>query len=275
MFKLRYYLGETSYRRKENEKIANLLQEVKRKHGIDYEVFNLQIMEDGYVNENHEKEVYETHFKPRAKVLKQRIGESLPRSLRSQRGRGHYYISGIIAILEDEQVGWYTCFESCKRFENFDKDVKVGFLKALLFQGSCLLKELCPEVSVLKSPHDSLIDEFIKTNPLRGSIEREVKVGSMIFTNKYGDTFDWRKTIDLVCHTNQGTWIIEVKPKLNWEAFGQVIAYTHLFQKEHPTSNIQKGVICKEVDTEILAICEEFGINVFAWQEGKFKLVKP
>jgi len=275
MFKLRFYLGKTDYQRKKNVKILNLLQEVKRKYGIDYEVFNLQVTKDGYVDEKHEKEVYETYFKPRSKVLKQRIGVPLPRSLRSQRGRGHYYIAEVIAILEDGQVGWYTCWRSCERFKNLDEDAEVGFLKALLSRGSNLLKELCPDVRASKSLHDFLIDEFIKVNPLQGNIEREVKAGSMIFSNKYGDTIDWRKAIDLVCHTNQDTWIIEVKPKLNWEAFGQVIAYTHLFQKKHTTSHIKKGIICKEIDKEILAICEEFDINVFAWQEREFRLVKP
>ncbi len=275
MFKLRLYLGKTDFHREKNKEILNLFQEAKRKYGIEYEVFNLRVGENGYVDEKHEKEVYETHFKTRAKVLKQRIGEPLPRSLRSQRGRGHYYISGVITILKDGQVEWYTCWQSCEGFKNFDEDAEIGFLKCLLSQGLSLLKELCPDISSLKSPHDFLIDEFIKINPLQGRIEREVKVGATIFTNEHGDVFDWRKAIDLVCYTDQEVWIIEAKPKLNWEAFGQVIAYAYLFRRDHSTSHIQKGIICKKVDTEIRAICEEFGINIFAWQEGKFKLVKP
>lgn len=273
MFKLRLYLGKTDCQREKNEEIPNLFQEAKRKYDIEYDVFNLRVRENGYVDEKHEKEVYETHFKPRSKVLKQRIGETLPRSLRSR--RGHYYISGVIAILKDGQVEWYTCWGSCERFKNFDEDAEIGFLKCLLSQGLSLLKELCPDISSLKSPHDFLIDEFIKINPLQGRIEREVKVGATIFTNKHGDVFDWRKAIDLVCYTDREVWIIEAKPKLNWEAFGQVIAYAYLFRRDHSTSHIQKGIICKKVDTEIRAICEEFGINIFAWQEGKFKLVKP
>jgi len=256
------------------KKDVTAFQEAKRKYDIEYDVFNLRITENGYVDEKHEKEVYDSHFRPRVRILKQRIGESLPRSLRSQRGKGHYYISGHIAILKDGQVEWYTCWESCKRFKNFDKDDEIGFLKCLLSQGLTLVKALCPDISSLKSPHDFLIDEFIKINPLRGRIEREVKVGTTIFTNKYGDVFDWRKAIDLVCYTYQEVWIIEAKPKLNWEAFGQVIAYASLFQKEHSRDHIQKGIICKEADTQILAVCEEFGINVFAYQEGKFQPLK-
>jgi len=204
-----------------------LLEEIKRNHKIEYKIFDLRITKDGYVDETHEKEIYEKHFKPRAKVLKQRIGESLPRTLRSRQGRGHYYISGVIALLENEQIGWYTCYDSCKKFKEIDEDNTIGFLKALLNRGIALLDEICPDVSTLKSPHDFLVDEFIKINPLGGKIQREVRVGQMIFANKYGSVFDWRKSIDLAVYTDQKVWIIEVKPKLNWEAFGQVIAYEH------------------------------------------------
>jgi len=273
MFKLRFYRGNTERQKEKNERILALLEEIKRKHKIDYEIFDLRITKDGYVDETHEKEIYEKHFKPRAKVLKQRIGESLPRALRSRQGKGHYYISGVIALLENGQIGWYTCYESCKKFEEMDEDYTIGFLKALLNRGIALLEEICPDVSTLKSPHDFLVDEFIKTNPLGSNkIQREVRVGQMIFANKYGSVFDWRKSIDLVVHTDQKIWIIEVKPKLNWEAFGQVIAYEHLFRKENPKVQVQKGIVCKDIDTEILAICEEFNIKVFMWQDGKFKL---
>jgi len=60
---------------------------------------------------------------------------------------------------------------------------------------------------------------------------------------------------------------------LNWEAFGQVIAYEHLFKKENPSSYTQKGIVCKEIDPEILTICREFDIKVFMWQNGKFKKI--
>ena len=257
-------------KKKKNERILALLEEIKRKHKIEYEIFDLRI-KDGYVDETHEKEIYEEHFKPRAKVLKRRIGESLPRTLRSRQGRGHYYISGVIALLEDGQIGWYTCYERCKKFKIDDEDHTIGFLKALLNRRIALLDEIFSDVSNLKSPHDFLVDEFIKINPLDGKIQREVRVGQMIFANKYGSVFDWRKSIDLVVHTDQEIWIIEVKLKLNWEAFGQVIAYEHLFRKENPKVQVQKGIVCKDIDPEILAICEEFNIKVFMWQDGKFK----
>ena len=73
----------------------------------------------------------------------------------------------------------------------------------------------------------------------------------MVFMNRYGSVFDWRKSIDLVVRTDQKIWVIEVKPKLNWEAFGQVIAYEYLFKKENSKVQIQKGIVCKDLDLEI------------------------
>ena len=263
MFKLRFYRGNMEYAKGKNEKILSLLEEIKRKHKIDYEIFDVYF-------ESHEKEIYEKHFMPRARVLKQRIGESLRETLRSR--RGHYYIAGRIAVLENEQIEWYTCYKSCERFKDLDEDYEIGFLKALLNQGIDLLKEICPDISISKSTHDFLIDEFVKLNPIGGKIQREVRVGSRFFTNEVG-IFDFRKSIDLLVESGETKWIIEVKPKLNWEAFGQVIAYEHLFKKENPSSYTQKGIVCNEIDPEILTICREFDIKVFMWQNGKFKKI--
>lgn len=193
-------------------------------------------------------------------------------TLRSRQGRGLYYISGVIALLEDGQIGWYTCYKSCEKFKDIDEDYTIAFLKALLNQGITLLREICPDIGTLKSPHDFLVDEFVRINPIGGKIQREVRVGSMVFTNRYGSVFDWRKSIDLLVQKGQMIWITEVKPKLNWEAFGQVIAYEHLFKKENLSSHTQKCIVCKEIDPEILAICDEFNIKVFMWQNEEFKL---
>jgi hypothetical protein len=94
MFSLRFYRGDTDSQKEKNERILGLLGEIKKRYGIKHEIFDLRVTKDGYVDETHEKEIYEKHFKPRAKVLKQRIGESLPRTLRSRR------VEDIIIFLE-------------------------------------------------------------------------------------------------------------------------------------------------------------------------------
>ena len=90
------------------------------------------------------------------------------------------------------------------------------------------------------------------------------------FTNDVG-IFYFR--IYRFVESDKTKWIIEVKPKLNWEAFGQVIAYEYLFKKENLSSYTQKGIVCEEIDSEILTICREFDIKVFMWQNGRFKKI--
>lgn len=269
MYKLRYYLSETESYKEKNENVLQLLNLIKGKYGLDYETFSLRLQRLSesslYTDEAHEREIYEKHFRPRAKTLSQRMGISLKGGLRSR--SGHYYLAGILAILENGQVGWYTCWESTQRFKIYNDDGEIGFLKGILEEGKTLLEELCPAIT--SSPHDILIDAFIESGILKGKFEREVKVGQTIFKMNKG-VLDWRKSIDLVCHTDKGTWIFEVKPKLNWEAFGQVVAYGYLYEKEKGLK-ISRGIICDDVDQEILYICKEFEISVFKRTLNKFE----
>lgn len=273
MYKLCYYLSDTEYYKEKNKKVLQLLKLIEERHKIDCEISPLKLKTfsngSAYTDEAYGKEIYEKQFKPRAKILASegRVGIPLPRGLRSR--SGSYFIAGTIAILEDEQVGWYTCWESCERFKAYDKDSEVSFLKALLDKGLNLFDELCP--TIISSPHDILVDKFIHSGIIRGKFEREVKVGQRLFEVK-GKTFDWRKAIDLVCHAEEGTWVFEAKPKLDWGAFGQVIAYSHLYEKERGQKTF-KGIICDKIDPEIVAICDEFDISVFKREVNKFEKI--
>jgi len=98
---LRYYCGANSDRRVD---ITDLLQKIKEKHGIPFEIRDLQ------GDDALEREAYEHDFKPVARVLKRRTGSR--RGIRKLRGRrsGAYYVSvpGTIAIIGDRKVQWYT-----------------------------------------------------------------------------------------------------------------------------------------------------------------------
>lgn len=122
MFKLRYYCKWTG-----NIEIVKLLQEIKNKHNISYEIMDLSESEK-------EKQVYERDFKPRAKILKKRTGESITK-LRGAGGKHQYYISnpGTIAIIKDYRVEWWAYTIS----EIFN------FLNRVLSQGQGFLEELC------------------------------------------------------------------------------------------------------------------------------------
>jgi hypothetical protein len=84
--------------------ITALLQRIREKHGILFEIRDLQ------GDDALEREAYEHDFKPVARVLKRRTGSR--RGIRNLRGRrsGAYYVSvpGTITIIRDGKVQWYT-----------------------------------------------------------------------------------------------------------------------------------------------------------------------
>lgn len=98
---LRYYCQATS---DQKDAITDLLQRIKEKHGIQYEIRDLK------GDQALEREAYEHDFKPVARLLKKRTGST--RGVRNLRGRrsGKYYVSvpGTIAIVTDNTVQWYT-----------------------------------------------------------------------------------------------------------------------------------------------------------------------
>src|SRR6266487_5812963 len=118
MLSLRYYCKGRA-----EEDIRVLLAEVKAEHTVAHEILDLS--SHGEYDEDKEKEIYERDFKPRARVLKKRIGQSIT-SLRSRKA-GHYFVSipGTIAIVSDSSVEWYT----------LGKGEITQFLKAVLAKG--------------------------------------------------------------------------------------------------------------------------------------------
>ena len=126
MLKLRYYCQNAG-----KEEIRKILTEINKKHGTPSEISYLS--RNGVYDPEKEKLVYERDFKPNAKVLKKRTGESITR-LRSRKGR-NYFISlpGTIAIIRNEEVEWYTLG---------DDEIK-KILNAILDKGSILLEKYC------------------------------------------------------------------------------------------------------------------------------------
>jgi len=123
VFKLRYYCqGEGE------EQIRKLLTELEAKHNIPYRISDLS--RNGAHDKKTEKEVYERDFKPRAKVLKKRTGESIT-CLRSRRARGYFVsLPGTIAMIRDDKIEWYTLG---------DEEI-TEFLRAVLDKGHGFLE---------------------------------------------------------------------------------------------------------------------------------------
>jgi hypothetical protein len=110
---LRYYCKDEG-----NKVIRDLLEEVRNKLGIPYEIVS------GLHNELKDREIYDRDFKPRARLLMKRTGKSI-RELRSR--SGHYFVSipGTIAVIRNGLVEWWTLG---------DDDI-IAFQKELLKEG--------------------------------------------------------------------------------------------------------------------------------------------
>lgn len=77
-----------------------------------------------------------------------------------------------------------------------------------------------------------------------------------------------RKRIDVVCHVKDDYWVVEVKPRANMYAFGQILTYVRLFTIEYKmVEEVVPVIICDEVDEDLSYEFEEFGVQVWrtAW----------
>lgn len=76
-----------------------------------------------------------------------------------------------------------------------------------------------------------------------------------------------RKRIDVVCHVGNRYWVVEVKPRADMYALGQVLTYVRLFMSEFGMVDETIAVIiCSEVDEDVMYLFEEFGVVV--WKPG-------
>jgi len=255
---IRYY--SPHYEEKVHKEIISLLNQIRAKHGITYEIFD--------VPRDREMEIYKSHFARRARVLTPRIGgKSVANALRSRGGRGYAYLRGLIALIKNENVEWFTCYEDplYDTWKAYDKEypVTLGFLKMLLNRGPALLAEILERGKVRE--HEKLIDDFIKSSLLFGEFQREVPVGKpIVIVNKYGEKkIAGRRFIDLICKRASETWVIEVEPELSSTALGQALIYGELYKAEHPNEVVKVGIVCKTAYKEVYDICEKYVDKVF------------
>lgn len=73
-----------------------------------------------------------------------------------------------------------------------------------------------------------------------------------------------RKRIDVIASVGQDFWVIEVKPRANMYAVGQVLVYTRLFAQEYvSTGQVISVIVCNNSDEDLQDEFEDFGIMVF------------
>ena len=77
-----------------------------------------------------------------------------------------------------------------------------------------------------------------------------------------------RKRIDVIASVGKDFWVIEVKPRANMYAVGQVLVYTRLFSQEYVTTGqVISVIVCGNSDEDLLDEFEDFGILVFETDE--------
>jgi hypothetical protein len=73
-----------------------------------------------------------------------------------------------------------------------------------------------------------------------------------------------RKRIDVIASVGKDFWVIEVKPRANMYAVGQVLVYTRLFGQEYVTTGqVISVIVCGNSDEDLHDEFDDFGIVVF------------
>jgi len=111
-----------------------------------------------------------------------------------------------------------------------------------------------------------LESEFVRIH----EVWYDVRVGSSVILKSDAIEMDQkiaagltRKRIDVVARVAGGVWVIEVKPKANMYAVGQVLSYSRLFSAEYSVSGlIIPVIICDDYDVDLVDEFDEFGVLV-------------
>ena len=259
---LRYY--SPSYDKNVDKEITKLLDDIFRTWHIRRDVPELRLAPSKLTGQpfpevTHEEEIYKCDFLPRKSVLKARTGASLREQLRSNSGR--FNVAGTVVVVSQHGIEWLCPAYGRDSQFGLDSDARLDFLKATLQRGPAFLRKLCSPISK-GQPEACLIDLFLAHRVLDGEIRREVRIGNRRLSTEFG-TFDFRKAIDLVIHTADSDWIIEAKPRLSCEALGQVLLYGDLYQQEHDPARVKLGIVCGQIEAEILLSCHKRRITVF------------
>lgn len=196
VYKFRYYFNEDLLRgmfSREQARIRDvtikLLEEIKRKLGIDYELYPFRSGEEVLV--------YKEHFVSRSRLLNKVHDQTVAQALKSR--RGHIYLNNVIAIVRNGSVVWYHkgWNRDLELWLRKAEEVKIeygldfawphlGFLKIVLENPGYLnqiinvIEQNIDEDKLRISSHDSLVfkavEILIKNNP-RVAVLVEVPLG--------------------------------------------------------------------------------------------------
>jgi hypothetical protein len=136
------------------------------------------------------------------------------------------------------------------------------------------LKELCTLQPRRGNLEQEITDLFVQSGVLPGIVRQQLKIGRQRVETEIG-VFDWRRKIDLIVERDDGHWVLECKQRLTHEALGQVLSYSLLYQLEHPTLQVHKGIVCAQMNGELLYVCHHHGVIVFQVEQDRVKVHAP
>ncbi|GAH51984.1 unnamed protein product [marine sediment metagenome] len=81
----------------------------------------------------------------------------------------------------------------------------------------------------------------------------------------------YEKRVDCVCRVGSELWVVEVKPKADMTALGQIITYRELFlRKYRPRERVLGVVVCDQVDEDLLDLFGAVGVVVISNEYSEF-----
>lgn len=73
-----------------------------------------------------------------------------------------------------------------------------------------------------------------------------------------------QKRVDVVAHTKEAVWILEIKPRAGPSAVGQLMVYLSLYVHQFPSRTpVVVGIIADRNSYDMFAVYEALGIRLF------------
>jgi hypothetical protein len=241
---------------REAQRRIRSVEEIQARWGVECDV----------VAEFDDEQVYRQVFYPRRNILSRRTGQSLRKELRSR--SGNFFVNGTVVVFQDGEPFYYA------------PPHRAEFLKSFREKGPAWLRSVVEQNEATagrRSRAEKLALKFCERAEqlgFHGHLRREypLNLARLAGTSPAEDLGTSHtpfadlsaKSIDIL-HHHEGTYdVIEVKPRLNWEALGQALGYRELLCviENLPQDKVRAHVICKQIDSAIALACRRLGVGI-------------
>jgi hypothetical protein len=254
------YFGP-SYIKGEDSAILRLLNSIREKHGIDFQIIDATGL-------SVQSKLYDQFFNdpPSARLIYQRLGVPPSRLFRTN-GKGPPRLRGTIAVARGDSIQW------CLGGEYVGATEVKSFLGEVLDRGLAAVENRFRLTDKYIDEEQMLRHRFIEAGVIKGDFvtdQVELQLGNALKGMSRVSTITL-KYPDLVCRdlSTGMDWVFEIEKSLNYQAIGQVILYEFLYHIEYPGKIAQKAIICQNGTADFFAACICNNIQVFFIPESK------